>query len=273
MFCVCQEDAAAGEAVEGSSRGGPGLLQSGQHLHASPGLWESHRLPPKTSHHRSGPQRQVAMRSRDINPCECWPSFKLCPFLCWNVLLQDRGRPCVLESGKCPHCTGEPRPSHALCWETPGNLQRGESTKLFPHCVFCLSMFWCSELLNFRHSVVKSASFVLFLQTGDRSGELTARMNVSDLQMVLGLSYSTNSSTLSENKDSVDYNRHGMLAQTCMCHFWQRSGSKRWWHCFYFRGEAQDEQKTQHGEPGAGETHSWQDERKNCSPVCVQTSH
>lgn len=78
-------------------------------------------------------------------------------------------------------------------------------------------VFRCSELLNSHHSVVKSASFVLFLQTGDRSGELTARMNVSDLQMVLGLSYSTNSSTLSENKE-VDYNRHGMLAQTCMCH-------------------------------------------------------
>ncbi|KAF0047031.1 hypothetical protein F2P81_000664 [Scophthalmus maximus] len=45
-------------------------------------------------------------------------------------------------------------------------------------------------------------------ETGDRSGELTARMNVSDLQMVLGLSYSTNSSTLSENKD-VDYNLNG----------------------------------------------------------------
>lgn len=33
-------------------------------------------------------------------------------------------------------------------------------------------------------------------------------MNVSDLQMVLGLSYSTNSSTLTENKD-IDYNQHG----------------------------------------------------------------
>uniref|UniRef100_A0A3B4AYC3 G protein signaling modulator 2 n=1 Tax=Periophthalmus magnuspinnatus TaxID=409849 RepID=A0A3B4AYC3_9GOBI len=42
-------------------------------------------------------------------------------------------------------------------------------------------------------------------ETGDRSGELTARMNVSDLQMVLGLSYSTNNSTLSDNKDA-DYN-------------------------------------------------------------------
>uniref|UniRef100_A0A3B4AYB5 G protein signaling modulator 2 n=1 Tax=Periophthalmus magnuspinnatus TaxID=409849 RepID=A0A3B4AYB5_9GOBI len=42
----------------------------------------------------------------------------------------------------------------------------------------------------------------------DRSGELTARMNVSDLQMVLGLSYSTNNSTLSDNKDA-DYNSRG----------------------------------------------------------------
>lgn len=33
-------------------------------------------------------------------------------------------------------------------------------------------------------------------------------MNVSDLQMVLGLSYSTNNSTFSENKDT-DYNMHG----------------------------------------------------------------
>lgn len=52
--------------------------------------------------------------------------------------------------------------------------------------------------------------FFFFSQTGDRSGELTARMNVSDLQMVLGLSYSTNNSTLSENKD-IDYNLHGKL--------------------------------------------------------------
>lgn len=54
--------------------------------------------------------------------------------------------------------------------------------------------------------------FILFFQTGDRSGELTARMNVSDLQMVLGLSYSTNNSTLSENKE-VDYNLHGTLVK------------------------------------------------------------
>lgn len=33
-----QEDAAAGQAAEGSSRGGSGLLQSGQHLHAPAGL-------------------------------------------------------------------------------------------------------------------------------------------------------------------------------------------------------------------------------------------
>ncbi|XP_016419793.1 G-protein-signaling modulator 2-like [Sinocyclocheilus rhinocerous] len=45
-------------------------------------------------------------------------------------------------------------------------------------------------------------------ETGDRSGELTARMNISDLQMVLGLSYSTNNSVLSENKE-IDYNLHG----------------------------------------------------------------
>uniref|UniRef100_A0A665TGB8 G protein signaling modulator 2 n=1 Tax=Echeneis naucrates TaxID=173247 RepID=A0A665TGB8_ECHNA len=45
-------------------------------------------------------------------------------------------------------------------------------------------------------------------ETGDRSGELTARMNVSDLQTVLGLSYSTNNSTLSESKD-LDCSLHG----------------------------------------------------------------
>lgn len=38
-------------------------------------------------------------------------------------------------------------------------------------------------------------------------------MNVSDLQTVLGLSYSTNNSTLSENRE-VDYNLHGTLVQT-----------------------------------------------------------
>lgn len=35
-------------------------------------------------------------------------------------------------------------------------------------------------------------------------------MNVSDLQTLLGLSYSTNNSTLSENRE-VDYNQHGTL--------------------------------------------------------------
>lgn len=43
-------------------------------------------------------------------------------------------------------------------------------------------------------------------------------MNVSDLQMVLGLSYSTNNSTLSENKE-IDYNLHGMLVKSCKSHF------------------------------------------------------
>lgn len=33
----------------------------------------------------------------------------------------------------------------------------------------------------------------------------------------------------------------------------------------WLRSKAQDEQKTQHGEPGADETHSWQDECENCS--------
>lgn len=37
-------------------------------------------------------------------------------------------------------------------------------------------------------------------------------MNVSDLQMVLGLSYSTNNSTLSEVKD-MDYNLHGSFSK------------------------------------------------------------
>lgn len=38
-------------------------------------------------------------------------------------------------------------------------------------------------------------------------------MNVSDLQTLLGLSYSTNNSTLSENRE-VDYNQHGRSIQT-----------------------------------------------------------
>ncbi|XP_075038707.1 G-protein-signaling modulator 2 isoform X1 [Mixophyes fleayi] len=38
-------------------------------------------------------------------------------------------------------------------------------------------------------------------ELGDRNGELTAQLNLSDLQMVLGLSYSTNSSVLSEVQD------------------------------------------------------------------------
>ncbi|KAG8436558.1 hypothetical protein GDO86_007608 [Hymenochirus boettgeri] len=39
-------------------------------------------------------------------------------------------------------------------------------------------------------------------ELGDRNGELTAQLNLSDLQMVLGLSYSTNASVLSEIQDS-----------------------------------------------------------------------
>ncbi|XP_063282191.1 G-protein-signaling modulator 2 isoform X2 [Pelobates fuscus] len=38
-------------------------------------------------------------------------------------------------------------------------------------------------------------------ELGDRNGELTAQLNLSDLQMVLGLSYSTNTSVLSEIQD------------------------------------------------------------------------
>lgn len=52
-------------------------------------------------------------------------------------------------------------------------------------------------------------------QTGDRGGELTARMNVSDLQMVLGLSYSTNNSTISEN-EAIDYNLNGQFKVLCL---------------------------------------------------------
>uniref|UniRef100_A0A2K5E7R2 G protein signaling modulator 2 n=1 Tax=Aotus nancymaae TaxID=37293 RepID=A0A2K5E7R2_AOTNA len=39
-------------------------------------------------------------------------------------------------------------------------------------------------------------------EVGDKSGELTARLNLSDLQMVLGLSYSTNNSIMSENNET-----------------------------------------------------------------------
>lgn len=48
-------------------------------------------------------------------------------------------------------------------------------------------------------------------------------MNVSDLQVVLGLSYSTNNSTLSENKE-IDYNLHGMLVKSYMSHMPQQCG-------------------------------------------------
>ncbi|XP_018114863.1 G-protein signaling modulator 2 S homeolog isoform X5 [Xenopus laevis] len=45
-------------------------------------------------------------------------------------------------------------------------------------------------------------------ELGDRNGELTAQLNLSDLQMVLGLSYSTNASVLSEIQDT-DTNKNG----------------------------------------------------------------
>ncbi|KAM8931078.1 G-protein-signaling modulator 2 [Pelodytes ibericus] len=45
-------------------------------------------------------------------------------------------------------------------------------------------------------------------ELGDRNGELTAQLNLSDLQMVLGLSYSTNASMLSEIQDA-DTSVHG----------------------------------------------------------------
>lgn len=50
-------------------------------------------------------------------------------------------------------------------------------------------------------------------------------MNVSDLQTVLGLSYSTNNSTLSENKEA-DYSLHGMLVdrRTSRCN--SRAGKR-----------------------------------------------
>lgn len=47
--------------------------------------------------------------------------------------------------------------------------------------------------------MVSRTAYFICLQVGDRSGELTARLNLSDLQMVLGLSYSTNNSMLSES--------------------------------------------------------------------------
>lgn len=52
-------------------------------------------------------------------------------------------------------------------------------------------------------------AYFIRLQVGDRSGELTARLNLSDLQMVLGLSYSTNNSMMSESH-VVDHSLNGM---------------------------------------------------------------
>lgn len=92
-------------------------------------------------------------------------------------------------------------------------------------------------------------------------------MNVSDLQTVLGLSYSSNSSTLSENKET-DYSSHGSAPAASA-----GSGSR----CrrarealtsdllCVFRSEAENEPEAQHGEPGADDPHPRQDERKSVS--------
>lgn len=62
----------------------------------------------------------------------------------------------------------------------------------------------------FTYVYISLQLLILFgLQVGDKSGELTARLNLSDLQMVLGLSYSTNNSMMSESH-VVDNNLHGM---------------------------------------------------------------
>lgn len=66
------------------------------------------------------------------------------------------------------------------------------------------------KLLRTKVKTFKFCGFFSSFKTGDRCGELTARMNVSDLQTVLGLSYSTNNPVLSENKE-IDYNLHGKI--------------------------------------------------------------
>lgn len=84
----------------------------------------------------------------------------------------------------------------------------------------CRNLEESSLIVVLRHLILTGLTWLLFsasFQTGDRSGELTARMNVSDLQTVLGLSYSTNNSTLSENKE-IDYNLHGKTPKiTVLC--------------------------------------------------------
>lgn len=52
-------------------------------------------------------------------------------------------------------------------------------------------------------------------------------MNVSDLQMVLGLSYSTNYSTLSEVKE-LDYNLHGSFSKVWVSTLQQGSETLTW---------------------------------------------
>lgn len=56
-----------------------------------------------------------------------------------------------------------------------------------------LSIYMCLFHYNNR------TAYFVCLQVGDKSGELTARLNLSDLQMVLGLSYSTNNSMMAES--------------------------------------------------------------------------
>lgn len=59
-------------------------------------------------------------------------------------------------------------------------------------------------------------------------------MNVSDLQMVLGLSYSTNNSSLAENKE-MDYNLHGSFAKFRVSVL-QQANEALTWSLFQERG-------------------------------------
>lgn len=59
-------------------------------------------------------------------------------------------------------------------------------------------------------------------------------MNVSDLQMVLGLSYSTNNCTLSEVKE-MDYNLHGSFSKDWVSTL-QRGSEMLTWSVFQERG-------------------------------------
>lgn len=167
-------------------------------------------------------------------------------------LLQNWWRKSMLEFRECIYCSGQSWPSHALCWEAPGDLQRGmmvtrvcwlpgfcchwEPGRGYFRLWFVLLMYFIKKmalavfnkknLLNpfllefweesflckyicicFWYS--NRTGYFIWLQVGDRSGELTARLNLSDLQMVLGLSYSTNTSMMSESH-AVDNSLNGM---------------------------------------------------------------